>query len=70
VLINVKGSPIIVTPNQVGVSFKGEYPEVNVGNVLRNQGPTVKKFKVSNTGPKDMEIGILKRDIICFKCCL
>lgn len=57
VLINVKGSPIICTPNQVGVSFKGEYPEVNVGNVLRNQGPTMKKFKVSNTGPKDMEIG-------------
>lgn len=57
VLMNVKGSPIIVTPNQVGVSFKGEYPEVNIGNVLRNQGPVTKKFKVSNTGPKNMEIG-------------
>ena len=57
--INVQGSPIIVTPNQVGVSFKAEYPEVNVGNVLRNQGPTMKKFKVSNTGPKDIEIGML-----------
>ena len=59
VIINVQGSPIIVTPNQVGVSFKGEYPEVNVGNVLRNQGPTQKKFKISNTGPKDMEIGLI-----------
>lgn len=57
VLINVNGSPIIVTPNQVGVSFKGEYPEVNIGNVLRNQGPVQKKFKISNTGPKNMEIG-------------
>ena len=67
VLINVKGSPIIVTPNQVGVSFKGEYPEVNIGNVLRNQGPTIKKFKVSNTGPKDMEIGYLFYNFIYFK---
>lgn len=54
--IQVTGSPIVVTPNQVGVSFKNDCPKINIGTIVKGYGPVVRNFKVSNTGPKDIEL--------------
>jgi hypothetical protein len=56
VLIDVKGSPVIIGPNQLGVNYKGEIPYFDLGAFMRNSGGIAREFRVTNTGPKDIEL--------------
>lgn len=57
--LNVTGSPLVVTPNQVGVDFKSDYPSFTVGSLMHSFPPISKQFKLTNTGPDDLIIGNL-----------
>lgn len=57
-IINITGSPLILSPNQVGISYKGDNPSINIGSVMQNFGPIIKNFRLTNTGPKEVEFGI------------
>jgi len=32
--------------------MQGDYPSIFLGDVMKKTGPVIKKFRVSNTGPK------------------
>ena len=55
--LNVTGSPLVVTPNQVGVDFKSDYPSFTVGSLMHSFPAISKQIKLTNTGPDDLIIG-------------
>ena len=54
VVINVKGSPIVIPSTQLGVYFNEEYPVLSMKPVITNTGKCCKSFKVLNTGGQDI----------------
>lgn len=55
--LNVTGSPLVVTPNQVGVDFKNDYPSLTVGHLMHSFPAISKQFKLTNSGPDDLVLG-------------
>jgi len=47
---------VIVSPYQLGVSYKGEYPVYDLGSYMKSGMLVEREFKVSNTGPKTVKI--------------
>jgi len=56
VTLNVSGSPLIVTPNQVGVDYKSDYPLLNLEPRMHSLGVYIKQIKLTNTSPADMRL--------------
>lgn len=56
VTVDVKGSPVVITQNQLGISYGGEIPFFDIGAYMRNSGLISRELRVTNTGPKDVEI--------------
>lgn len=56
VTIDVKGSPVVITPNQLGFNYKEDIPQFELGTYMRNSGSITREFRVTNTGPKDIEL--------------
>lgn len=54
-IVQVSGSPIVVAPNQVGISYKDVYPYMNLGYIMSNYGPLTRTVKLTNTGPKNIK---------------
>lgn len=52
VQVVVKGSPVVISPNQLGVTYKGQYPLFNLGYYMRSSPAITREFKIENTGPK------------------
>jgi hypothetical protein len=52
--IEIKGSPVVVTPLQSGIDFKGQYPFYNFGSYMRNCNPVIRDIKITNNGPTEM----------------
>lgn len=50
----VEGSPILVLPYQLGMSYKGEWSSYMFGTYMRNSPKVKREFKISNSGPKDV----------------
>jgi len=50
--IHIKGTPVILSRNQLGISFNEEIPVMNLGSMLINNGTIKKNIKVVNKGPK------------------
>jgi len=50
--IHVKGTPVILSRNQLGINFNEEVPVMNLGSVLIGNGQVKKNIKVVNKGPK------------------
>jgi hypothetical protein len=59
VKIRIRGSPIRLAPNQVGITpeiEKGSGGYIGLGELVRAGGRFSKKFVLENTGPKDIAI--------------
>jgi len=56
VTLNVSGSPLIVTPNQVGVDYKNDYPLLSLEPRMHSLGVYTKQIKLTNTSPSDMKL--------------
>jgi len=56
VSIGIKGSPIIIPTNQVGVYFNEDPPALVMKPTVKNGGKVTKSFKIKNTGIQDIEI--------------
>ena len=50
--IHVKGTPVLLSRNQLGINFNEEDPVMNLGSVLVGNGQVKKSIKVVNKGPK------------------
>lgn len=57
VKLNISGSPLVVTPNQVGVDYKGDYPALNLEPRMHSLGVYTKQVKLTNTSPQEMSLG-------------
>ncbi|KAL4510071.1 hypothetical protein ABPG72_010264 [Tetrahymena utriculariae] len=53
-VVEVKGSPVIVLPSQLGMSYKGDWPCFNFGTFMKNISVMKREFKIQNSGPKDL----------------
>ena len=56
VSIGIKGSPIIIPSNQVGVYFNEDPPALVMKPTVQNGGKVTKSFKIKNTGIQNIEI--------------
>eukprot|EP00831_Metopus_contortus_P004532 TRINITY_DN1167_c0_g3_i1.p1 TRINITY_DN1167_c0_g3~~TRINITY_DN1167_c0_g3_i1.p1 ORF type:complete len:607 (-),score=66.65 TRINITY_DN1167_c0_g3_i1:492-2312(-) len=54
--INIKGSPITIPSNQVGVYFNEDPPALVMKPSTINGGHICKSFKIKNTGIQDIEV--------------
>lgn len=50
----VKGSPLVLASNQLGVNYKVDPPALSLGTLLSASQPLTKKIKLYNSGPKDI----------------
>ena len=56
VAIDIKGSPIVIPSNQVGVYFNEDPPALVMKPTIINGGQVTKSFKIKNTGVQDIVI--------------
>lgn len=56
ITIAIKGSPITIPSNQVGVYFNEDPPALVMKPSVKNSGNVSKSFKIKNTGIQDIEI--------------
>lgn len=49
--IDIKGSPIVISPSQLGFNYKTDFPTFDLGTYMRNFGIISRDFRVMNTGP-------------------
>ncbi len=54
--IHVKGTPVLLSRNQLGINFNEEIPVMNLGSVLVGNGQVKKSIKVVNKGPKEVHL--------------
>ena len=50
--IHIRGTPVALSRNQLGIDFGQEIPMMNLGTVLHSNGLVKKNIKVINNGPK------------------
>ncbi|CAD8087121.1 unnamed protein product [Paramecium primaurelia] len=56
IAIDIKGSPIVISPSQLGFNYKTDFPTFDLGTYMRNFGTISRDFRVMNTGPQDVEL--------------
>lgn len=54
--ININGSPIVIPPNQVGLSYNSIYPTLPLPAVVHNTSSITKTFKIKNTGIRALQV--------------
>lgn len=54
VAIDIRGSPVVIPPTQVGVYFNEDPPVLAMKPIVNGTGKISKTFKVKNTGGQDM----------------
>ena len=59
VTVDIKGSPIIISENQLGIKYGNQNNDDNIplfdlGTYMRNSGTVTREFKVKNSGPQDV----------------
>ena len=57
VSLTIKGSPIIIPKNQIGLQYRQDPPTLCVPPVLQNSPTMTKTFKIHNTGIRDVSLG-------------
>ena len=50
--IHIKGTPVALSRNQLGIDFDQEIPFMYLGTILHSNGLVKKNIKVVNNGPK------------------
>lgn len=46
VAIEIKGSPVVISPSQLGFSYRTDYPSYDLGTFMRNSGTISREFRV------------------------
>lgn len=54
--IHIKGTPVSLSRNQLGIDFNQEIPFMNLGTLLHSNGLVKRSIKVVNNGPKEVEL--------------
>lgn len=54
--VRVKGSPVVIAENQIGLDYKPDPPVLGLGSVPVRSDQVTKKLKLYNSGPKDMAL--------------
>lgn len=54
--IHIKGTPVLLSKNQIGINFNEQVPVMNLGSILSNNGVSKKAIKVVNKGPKEVKL--------------
>ena len=54
--IEIKGTPVVVAPNQLGIDYKGDFPSFNLGNIMCRSAVFTREFRLLNTGRRDIQI--------------
>jgi hypothetical protein len=54
--IHIRGTPVSLSRNQLGIDFGQEVPFMHLGTLLHSNGLTKKTLKVINNGPKEVEL--------------
>ena len=54
--IAINGSPIVIPPNQVGLSYNSVYPTLPLPTVVSNTSSITKTFKIKNTGIRALQV--------------
>lgn len=49
--IDIKGTPVIVSPYQLGINYAGDYPSYHLGYYMRANKKITREFRLKNTGP-------------------
>jgi len=53
---SIKGTPVSLSRNQLGIDFTSDVPFMNLGTILHSNGVVKKSIKVVNNGPKEVEL--------------
>ena len=51
---SIKGTPVSLSTNQLGIDFNQDTPFMNLGTILHSNGLIKKNIKVVNNGPKEV----------------
>ena len=54
--VRVKGSPLVITPHQLGIDYKSDPYELNLGTIPVGGAAISRKIRLTNTGPKDIAV--------------
>ena len=54
--IGIKGSPVEIPPNQVGVNYNTSPPTLPLPSQVVNTGPISKSLKIRNTGIRSIDL--------------
>lgn len=54
--VRVKGSPLVITPHQLGIDYKSDPFELNLGAIPVGGNAISRKIRLTNTGPKDISV--------------
>ncbi len=49
---HIKGTPVSLSSNQIGVDFNRQIPHMGMGAILHSNGRLTKTLKIVNNGPK------------------
>lgn len=52
--MQIKGTPVSLSRNQLGINFNKEIPLLNAGTFLVNNGKSTRSIKIVNNGPKSV----------------
>lgn len=70
--MHIKGTPVSLSRNQLGINFNTETPSLNTGIFLTRDGKSTRNIKIVNNGPKEvllrwvfypMTAGVSDRDL-------
>lgn len=50
--MQIKGTPVSLSRNQLGINFNKQIPLLNAGTFLRNNGKPTRNIKLTNNGPR------------------
>lgn len=54
--LQIKGTPVSLSRNQIGINFNNETPILSAGTFLKGNGKSTRNIKICNNGPKEVEI--------------
>lgn len=52
--IQIKGTPVSLSRNQLGINFNNEIPLLNTGTFLKKNGKSSRNIKIINNGPREV----------------
>lgn len=54
--VEVKGNPVFLKENQIGINYLKEFPTVSLGTVATRAQNVTRDFVIANQGPSDAEV--------------